>query len=410
MKTSHRIGSTAALLAFALPAFADGDIRFEGYPDYDSQLEEILPGFEAETGISVDMLMNEWGEHHNRLATVLGTGRGAGDVVLIDVGQVGAFLDEGLVDLGDRFEQLDGEFADYAVVQGQDAEGTQYAVPVDLGPGVMYYRHAHVEEYSGDIDDVLADWESYIDYGRWLRDEKDTLLIGNASSIAQAIIFTEVEEGHGVYFDENGESLITSDRFVRAFETARTIREEGLDGAIDDWTEDWYEGFQDGNFSTELTGAWLLGHLQNWIAPETSGEWRVSNLPAGVYGSWGGSFLAIPSQGNNIEEAWTLVEYMLSDDIQIAGFDNIAAFPANTNTYDHEMFNDEIEFLGGQRARQLFAEVAENIEPVEPHDGDHIAYDLVVNDALSRVLDDGVDVMDALEEAENAVKRRLRTL
>ena len=414
MKAQHRICATAAMLMFALPAIANDDIRFEGFPDYDSQLEKVLPDFQEQSGLSVDVLMNEWEEHHNRLTTTLGTGRGAGDVVLIDVGQIGGFVGDvgegGLLELSERFDGLDDEFADYAVRQGQSPEGNQYGIPVDIGPGVMYYRRDLMEDAGYDIDDVTDSWEGYLEYGRWLRDEHDTLLIGNASSVAQAIIFTEVDEGEGFYFDHNGDSLITSDRFVRAFEMALTIREEGLDGRVNDWTEDWYEGFKDGSFATELSGAWLLGHLQNWIAPETAGEWGVEGLPAGRYGSWGGAFLAIPEQSDNHDEAWEMIEYLVSQDTQIRGFENIAAFPANTETYDHPMFDEDIEFLRGQKARQLFAEIAENIEPVTPHDGDHIAYDLVIEDALARVLDDGVDVMDALEEAEQQLMRRLRRL
>ena len=45
------LGTTAANAA-------DKEIRFDGFPDFDSSLKVLLPDFEKETGIKVDYLMN----------------------------------------------------------------------------------------------------------------------------------------------------------------------------------------------------------------------------------------------------------------------------------------------------------------------------------------------------------------
>lgn len=262
------------------------DIRFDGFPDYDSQLNAVLPAFEAQTGISVEMLMNQHGGHHDRIATTLATGSGLGDVVLIDVGFVGSYVGGGgFMDLTDRFAAHAGNYPEYAVAQGQGPDGRQYAVPVDLGPGVMYFRRDYMEDLDYDLETVMTDWDSYIQYGRDLKEHHDVLLIGDAGDIAAAYINFNVEPGNGLFFDSNGEPIVTNERFVRAFELAKTVRDEGLDGSITAWSEDWYQGFQEGNFATQMSGAWLLGHLQNWMAPETSGNWGVSELPTGIYGT-----------------------------------------------------------------------------------------------------------------------------
>ena len=98
---------------------------------------------------------------------------------------------------------------------------------------------------------------------------------------------------------------------------------------------------------------------------------------------------------------------MISDEIQLEGFKTIAAFPANTNTYDDASFDEPIEFLRGQKARRLWADIAENITPVTPMNGDLIAESLV-NTALEKVLNDGVDIEKALKDAEKQIKRRVR--
>ncbi|MCG9647079.1 ABC transporter substrate-binding protein [Vibrio brasiliensis] len=412
LKTLTLATVTALGIATTVNA-ADSNIRFDGFPDFDSSLKVLLPEFEKETGIKVDYLMNNHGDHHTKLTTNLATGSGAGDVIVVDVEKIGPFVASGgLVNLSEQYgaDKYQERFAPYAWTQGKGADGDVYGMPVDLGPGVMYYRSDVFEKAGIDVNKAIKDWDSYIKAGEELK-KQDVYLIASAADVAQAIIFTTVPEGEGLYFDADGNPVVTSERFVHAFEVAKEIRDKGLDARILAWSNEWYEGFRNGTFATQLSGAWLLGHLNNWIAPETSGKWAVSNLPDGIYGSWGGSFLSIPTQSKHQDEAWKLIEYMTTRrDIQLKHFETIAAFPANTTTYDDDLFQEEVAFLGGQKARLLFAEVAENIKPVAPAKGDHVARSIILENALMEVLDEGKDIRTALKEAERMIKRRTRRL
>ncbi len=411
MKKSLIALATSASL-FATGAIA-GDIRFDGWPDLDSHLDTVIPLFEAKNAdVKINYQMNDHGDHHKKLTTNMATGTGAGDVVAIDVGFVGSFIN------GGGFENLSGEkygandlkteFVDYAWTQGKGLDGNQYGIPYDIGPGVMYYRTDVLGGVDGDIDQVITDWDSYIEYGKKLK-EKGIFLIADAGDVAKTIVFTTVEPGNGTYFDKDGNSLVTSERFVTAFETAKRIRDAGLDGQIGSWTNEWYAGFKEGTVATQLSGAWLLGHLQNWMAPDTSGKWAVSNLPDGIFGSWGGGFLAIPTQAENKAEAWEFIKYLTaSEEAQISALKTIGAFPVLKSTYADAAFDEPIEFLGGQKARLLFAEVANNISAVEPQKGDLIAEDVVMSGALTEVLNDGKDVMAALKDAERLLMRRVK--
>ncbi|EPF9308572.1 extracellular solute-binding protein [Vibrio vulnificus] len=411
--TSLTLACSVALGLAATVNAAEQKIRFDGFPDFDSSLKVLLPEFEQETGIKVDYLMNNHGDHHTKLTTNLATGSGAGDVIVVDVEKIGPFVASGgLVNLSQQYgaDKYQERFAPYAWAQGKGADGNMYGIPVDLGPGVMYYRSDIFAKAGIDVKEAIKDWNSYIAAGEKLK-QQNVQLIASAADVAQAIIFTTVPEGEGLYFDKEGNPVVTSERFVHAFEVAKTIRDKGLDGRILAWSNEWYEGFRNGTFATQLSGAWLLGHLNNWIAPETAGKWGVSHLPAGIYGSWGGSFLSIPTQSKHQDEAWKLIEYMTTRrDIQLQHFATIAAFPANTTTYDDPMFQEEIAFLGGQKARLLFADVAKNIKPVAPAKGDHVARSIILENALMEVLDEGKDIKTALKEAERLIKRRTRNM
>ncbi|USD65836.1 extracellular solute-binding protein [Vibrio sp. SCSIO 43136] len=406
--------STAVALGLSGAAVAaDADIRFDGFPDFDSSLKVILPDFEKKTGIKVDYLMNNHGDHHTKLTTNLATGSGAGDVIVVDVEKIGPFVASGgLVNLSEKYgaDKYADDFAQYAWAQGKGGDGDVYGIPVDLGPGVMYYRTDIFEKAGIDVNEAIKDWDSYIAAGEKLK-AQNVQLIASAADVAQAIIYTTVPEGEGLYFDKDGNPVVTSERFVHAFEVAKKIRDKGLDGRITAWTNEWYEGFRTGTLATQLSGAWLLGHLNNWIAPDTKGKWAVSNLPDGIYGSWGGSFLSIPTQSKKQDEAWQLIEYFTTDRaVQLKHFETIAAFPANSTTYDDALFDQEIEFLGGQKARLLFAEVAKNIKPVQPGKGDHVARSIILENALMEVLDQDKDIKSALKDAERLIKRRTRNM
>jgi len=406
------LAATASIALLTTPTLA-GDIRFDGFPDFNSHLDKLIPSYNAKNpDTKITYQMNDHGDHHKKLTTNLATGSGAGDVVVVDVNFIGSFINAGGFEnlSGSDYgaDELEAGFVDYAWNQGKGADGNQYGIPIDIGPGVMYYRRDVLEAAGGNIDSVIKDWDSYIEYGKILK-EKKVFLIADAADVAKAIVLTTVKDGDGYYFDKDGNSLITSERFVRAFTIAKRIRDEGLDGQIGAWSNEWYDGFKKGTVATQLSGAWLLGHLQNWMAPDTKGKWGASNLPDGIFGSWGGSFLAIPKQAKNKKEAWEFIKFLTSTpEAQVAGLKNIGAFPVLKATYTDASFDEPLEFLAGQKARQLFAEVAQKVPAVAPRKGDLIAEDVVLNGALAEVLNDGKDIMEALKSAEALVKRRVK--
>jgi len=410
--TAGLLATAMASVMVAVPAYAD-EIRVDGFPPFDTHFDKQVPIFnQSVPDLAITYQMNSHGDHHKLLTTNLATQAGAGDVVVVDVSFVGAFINEGgFMNLSEApfdAEQFRDGFVSYAWSQGQGADGNQYAMPIDIGPGVLYYRRDVLDSIGGDIDAIISDWDAYIEYGRQLKD-KGVYLIADAGDVARIIVRTTLEDGEGLFFDSDGNSLVTSDRFVNAFTLAKQIRDEGLDAQIGAWTGEWYDGFKNGTVATQLSGAWLLGHMQNWMAPDTAGLWGASDLPGGIYGSWGGSFLAIPAQSKNPEAAWKFIKYLTTEQgPQIDSLRDLGAFPVLTSTYGDPAFDEPIDFLAGQQARQLFAEVARNVPAVTPMKGDLIAEDVVMNGALAEVLNDGKDIMEALQDAERLLKRRVR--
>ncbi|WP_026959658.1 ABC transporter substrate-binding protein [Aliagarivorans taiwanensis] len=401
------VGTTAA-------AQAATTIRYDCWPNHDkTAVDKIDDFYAANPDIKVEVLSNNWVDHHNKLTTALATGDGAGDLVCIDVEKIGAIVNQGgFTDLTSAFgADKDAEkFVDFAFAQGKGTDGNVYALPLNIGPGVMYYRREHMQDLGFKPEEVTKDWDALIDWGVELK-KKGVPLVGHAGSIAQTIINTEVEEGNSIYFDADDKPIVTSERFVKAFTYAQKARELGLDGRFGDWSSEWFEGLKQGSFAIQFSGAWLAGFLESWIAPDTAGKWGVEGLPAGFYGSWGGTFLAIPAQSENKEAAYKLAQWLTQDrDIVLYEFDTNAAFPALRATFDAPMFDEEMAFLGGQQARLLWKDIAENIPSVKPSKADNIARAIILEQALPSVVEEGKDVKVALAEAEKLIVRRMRNL
>jgi multiple sugar transport system substrate-binding protein len=157
-----------------------------------------------------------------------------------------------------------------------------------------------------------------------------------------------------------------------------------------------------------MSGAWLAGHLNNWLAPGTRGRWRAAQLPEGAWAAYGGTFLAI-ARGAAPERktlAWEFIRMLtLERDSQLAAFKSQDAFPALLQAHDDPFFGQPIEFLGGQTARLLWREASVHISAVSVHKQDAFA-DEVINTELDKVLDHGKDIGLALADAQRLLERR----
>jgi multiple sugar transport system substrate-binding protein len=157
-----------------------------------------------------------------------------------------------------------------------------------------------------------------------------------------------------------------------------------------------------------MSGAWLAGHLNNWLAPDTKGLWRAAQLPEGAWAAYGGTFYAIARGAPPAQKllAWEFIKMMTLDrDLQLSAFKAQDAFPALVAAHDDPFFEQPIAFLGGEPARVLWREAAAHITAVDVHKQDSFA-DEVINTELDKVLDRGKDIATALADAKRLLARR----
>ena len=405
--------SLVSLAGTASWAQAQTVLAISAYPAVDEIAKAAIPAFKKKhPEVEVKITSRAFADHHTAMTTALSTASSLPDVMVLEYGYVGRFAEGGgLEDLGAAPYNLQSQQArivSFAYRQGTTSAGKLVAMPTDIGPGTLLYRTDVLKKAGLTEADLTLSWDSYVASGIKIKAATGAYLMAHARDIKDIMIRADIKPGEGLYLDKNGKVLVDTPRFVRAFDLAKKVREQKLDGKIASWSNEWSEGFKRGTIATQMSGAWLAGHLSTWLAPDTKGQWRAAQLPEKAYGSWGGSFYSIPKGAKNKALAAEFIQMMtLTPELQLAAFKAQDAFPALLEVHNNAFFEQPIDFLGGQKARLLWRDAARKITAVEVHKLDPIA-DEIINTELDKVLDQGKDVRTALADAKALIERRAK--
>ena len=364
--------------------------------------------------VDIKVVSRQFADHHTAMTTALSTSFYLPDVMALEVGYVGRFAQGGgLEDLSRepygirRYESL---YVPYAFQQATSRSGAVVAAPTDIGPGTLLYRADILARAKVSEAELTRSWDSYVDSGIRIKAVTGAYLLPHAREMKDILIRTGIKPGEGLYFDKDSRVLVNSPRFTRAFELARKIRQNKLDARVSAWSNEWSEGFKRGTLATQMSGAWLAGHLGNWLAPDTKGLWRAAQLPEDSWAAYGGTFFAIArgAPAANKPLAWEFIRFMtLERERQLAAFKSQDAFPALLAAHDDPFLDLPIEFLGGQNARLLWRIAARKASAVDVHKQDSFASE-VIDTELDKVLDRGKDIATALADAERLLAKRAR--
>jgi multiple sugar transport system substrate-binding protein len=416
MSALTRRGLLAAGLAVgSWPARAETPrtLTVAAFPLVDAIVEAARPAWQRlHPDVAIRVISRQYADHHTAMTTALSTSAYLPDVMALESSYVGRYaLGHGLEDLAQppyAIGRWRERFAPYAYARGVNRRGEVIAVPTDIGPGTLLYRQDILARAGLSEADLLPSWEAYVEAGIKIKAATGAYLISSAQALKDILIRGNRAAGEGLYFDEDSHALVDTPRFVRAFELARKLRQHKLDARVTAWSNEWAEGFRRGTLATELSGAWMVGQMANWVAPDTRGLWRAAALPGQTYVGYGGTFYAMPRRAAPVNKplAWDLVQLLtLNREQQFAAFKSQDAFPALVETYDDPFFEQPLPFLGGQRARLLWRDSARRIAPTPVHKQDDFASE-VISTELANVLDRGKPIPQALGDAQRLLQRR----
>ncbi len=391
------------------------------FPSLDIAYNALLPEFsKAYPNITVEVKSLGYGDHHNNLITVIAAGKGAPDVAAIEIGYIaqlgagGGF--ENLLKLPYNAVQYKKDFTPYKWAQASTGPNELIALPVDIAPGCAFIYQPTWASKKVDINSIKTMDDLFAAGKKLTFDSKgdgviDHWLLSHAQYIFNMIFYSDSQR----YFDKEGKPALNTPRIKTAFTWAKKFRDAGLDAKISDWSNEWFAMFQKGTAAYVPSGAWLAGHLKTWIATNQSGNYRVALLPSINKGekrmmlNQGGSFLAIPSQIPDVNKAaaWEFIKFACTRvNSQIISFEKADAFPAWMPAWKDEGFSEGVEYLGGQKARMIWIDIAKAIPEVYVNPKDSLAQN-ILQTALFDVLDGKKGIDAALAEAQKELETKM---
>ncbi|MCY3903274.1 MAG: extracellular solute-binding protein [Caldilineaceae bacterium] len=313
----------------------------------------------------------------------------------------------GLADISDYMEPHEDRIVPYKLIHGVH-EGKNYGVPWDGSPCLLYYRRDITEQYGIDataissIDDWLAAGEELS-----AASGGENRLMGVRKNDYYPWLSWTWQQGGGVYDLELRNVIADQTEAVQSLDFLKKLWDSP--GAFQNFTWDTMNAsLKDGSSAIFPGAIWLAGIIEG-NAPETVGQFGVTQLPNWMEGgsrahTWGGSQLCLLNSSKNKQEAFTFLEYsQLSQPGQEVLWTSGALFPVLHEAVDWPIMNEPVEFYGGQVALRMYAEVNSAVVPFAWGEGWSEAWD-ILGQSQGRVLDGEVSAEEALVEAAQEIR------
>ncbi|WP_172119663.1 ABC transporter substrate-binding protein [Actinomyces faecalis] len=351
------------------------------------------------------------GDFKQKLTTTFTAGSGLPDIAGVKGEDIAFFRQHAdyFVDLNTLgAEDLKSTYLEWKWAQATTTDGKQLGVPIDIGPTALFYRFDVFEEAGlpSDPDELAAairTWDEFIELGKKLLDAKpDTFLVRNTSGIFDTVW---PQSGKG-YIDESGTYIGDGDHIREAWDTAMKALDAGIVAKIESNTADTAAAVNEGRLPADFGASWHLADLMV-DAPETAGKWHVCAHPGPATNN-GGSFLTIPAGVADPETSFELIKFILSPANQVLEYVDKGNFPSTPEAFSDPQVAGPVDFLGGQKAAEVFGAVAETIE-VLYEDPNHSAVQAPFIAQIDLVESSGKDPeaawKDAVEESKRIAKQ-----
>jgi len=305
--------------------------------------------------------------HYQKLRTALKAGSGAPDVVQLEFPYIPSFtITNDLLDLRPYGAgALKDQFVDWTWGQVTGQDGQVWAIPQDTGPMGMLYRQDIFDKHG--ITPPKT-WAEFADAARKLHAADPNVYLTNLASSGSGVWMGLAWQAGAKPFEYSGGEKIgvsvNDETSQKLADYWGGLVKDGVVSTDPDFTDQWYQGLNQGKYATWLTAAWGPVFLST-SAKDTSGKWRAAPLPqwnAGENkaGNWGGSTSAVIKTTKNPIAAAKFAEFLNTDaESAMMLATQQFLFPPTKSTLANPTFvGQKPEFYGGQQVNEIFAQIS----------------------------------------------------
>lgn len=306
----------------------------------------------------VNIKLVETPDVDTKLTAALRAGNGIPDIAVALLSQYTSVYDR-FVDVNEYgFDDVAGDYLEWKLQMGQDPDGRQIGVPIDIGPLGFFYR-ADIFEQAGlptdpaEVGALVADWDGYRQVAEAVTETTGSFVCDAANShyvadrLAQGYYFATDD---GEYDPDN---QINHDAFVSAVE----FGQDDLCANLVLWTPEWSAGVAQNQLTGWVGPSYVAGQMTG-AGGDGAGQWRVATPPGGAASQFG-SFLSVFEASNDPETATEIAEWLTNPENQAAGYADNSLFPSTPASFEMPEMTQPEEFYGGQVPSEVLGQVAE---------------------------------------------------
>ncbi|MER8220027.1 extracellular solute-binding protein [Streptomyces sp. NPDC094143] len=309
--------------------------------------------------------------YYPALLNHLTTNSGLQDVQAVEVGNIAEIVNTQAAKLED-LSKVSGvnkaDWLDWKWQQATTKDGQTIGLGTDIGPMAICYRKDLFEKAGLPSDRAevgklwAGDWSKFVDVGERYKKNgpEGTTFMDSPGGLINAILSSEKEK----FYDSSGKVIYKTNPAVKnAFDLTAEAAEKGLVGAQTQFQPAWDQTIANNKFAAMACPPWMLGYIKGKSQPDAKGKWDVAVAPKS--GNWGGSFLSVPKNGKNVEEAKKLVAWLTAPEQQAKLFKVQGSFPSAQAAFDSpEVTGAKNDMTGDAPIGEIFAEAAKQI-PVQ---------------------------------------------
>ncbi|WAU80413.1 extracellular solute-binding protein [Streptomyces sp. Qhu-G9] len=352
------------------------------------------------------------GDYKAKLRTSMAARAHVPDLACVNSGVSEFFPDEqeflDLRDLG--VGAIEDQYLEWKWKAATTPSGRVIGFPLDAGPTALFYRRdlfdkAGLPTEPDEVAQATSTWEKYLRVGRTLRERAPgkPYLVSQISYVFRMVLYQSPKQ----FVDADDRFIGDQEHVKHAWDVAVETYRQGLSARVLDSTPDYNAAMSRGRVATVINAVWAINGLKQ-VAPKTSGNWRLTRMPAGPT-NYGGSYVGITRYCRDPEGAFAFLKWMLGPENQLKSYQEMALFPTTPAAYSRPAMRRPDRFFGGQIPVDVFGPAAEKApvtfsSPYEATANTPVFQELTNVETLGKNPDRAW--RDAMNAAESALSQR----
>ena len=408
------VGPDDATAKFELWSFVDLHNEFYG------KMVDLWNEQNPDRTIQITFSTYPYADHHNKLMMSLQAGSGAPDMCDIEIGQFPNYVGDDcpLYDVSEALAPYEDTVVPSRLEIYSKADGTRVGVPTHVGAAVMYWNAEIFDEYGLDYKSVKT-WDDYTALGEQLKEASngEVYLTSCDTGGVDWLWIAMAQYGEDWTGGPDGEPNVELDSVKKMLEMQQGWLNDGIamistDGHVD--LEAGFKNIMDGKIASFPKAMWYMSRFKDYM-PEMEGKYDITKIPVFEEGQpssvgIGGTGTVVTNQCENPELAaeW-LAWAKLSEEGEKYIWNELGFDVCNTAYWSDEAFaydeNNYYNTFFRVKPYEILNELAENDEigRIYSTSASPTINDYFCTTTLNEVLEEGMDVSDALAEAQEYI-------